>query len=486
MSDSNRVRLTSVREVMLGVTPDNPRMRTQRMTGESLAYTPTFVTSAEMRPDRMNADPTKINETNDGAINKELTFPVDKSPESEDLASLFFNDWVNTPFRDNDGVADSAITGVAATGGVITVIAGAAFVQNHLVRTTGFASAGNNGLFKLTAGSATVPAVGDAILTDEAVPAAGARIKVVGFEGDAGDIAAIVDGLTSTALDFTTLGLVPGQWLKIGASAVGTKFATAANLGYARISGAVTAHKIPLDNLPTGWAADAGAGKGIRVFFGDQLKNGTTLISQTKERGFMDQSVPTYIAQRGMVGVQGDFTVTTEQIITYSITFNGLGGAESTASLDNSPDPASTARPMSSNVDVGRIAESGVAIGAPNFVRSLSLTINNNPRLITAVGSVGSVDIGVGDCTGTGQVETHFGSNALFQKLLRGDVGNLNFRTTKDKQTVIFGLPRITFTNGSPSAGAKNQDVMLPLAYSVSYDPLTSAHVILDRFEYVE
>lgn len=486
MTDSNRVRVTSVREATFGTTPATPRMRTGRYSGESLQYQPQFISSDEIRADRMNADPTKINETNQGGINYKLSFPVDKSPQSEWLASLLFNDWVNTPSRDNDGTADSQITAVAATGGVFTVLAGAGFVAGQLIKTSGFGAAGNNGLFKLTTGSATVPAVGNGLLTDEAAPAAAARIKVVGFEGDSGDITALADGLGSTALDFTTLGLVVGQWIKIGGSGASNKFATAALNTYARISGAVTANKIPLDNLPAAWSTDSGTSKSIRVFYGDQLRNGTTRISNTIERGFLGQTVPTYIVQRGMVAGQGEFSFQTEQLITVALTFMGLSGSQSTTSLDDTPDAATTAGEMSSNVSVGRIAESGATVSAPNYIRSASLTINNNLRMITAVGNIGAVDIGAGDSEVKGQLETYFGSNALLQKLLDGTVGNINLRSTRAGQTVVFGLPRVTFTEGSPSAGGKNQDVVLPLGFQASLDSTTNAQVLIDRFEYVE
>ncbi|TIU92904.1 MAG: hypothetical protein E5W09_27150, partial [Mesorhizobium sp.] len=67
--DSNRTRMTVVEEVTLGITPVTPRMRTARFTGETLAFRPTFVTSEEIRDDRMNSDPIKIGETNSGPIN---------------------------------------------------------------------------------------------------------------------------------------------------------------------------------------------------------------------------------------------------------------------------------------------------------------------------------------------------------------------------------------------------------------------------------
>jgi len=494
MTDSNRLRLTTIREQTFGVTPSpTPRMRTARITGESLSYSPQFVNSEELRDDRMSSDPIKVNEQNQGGINFELSYPVDNSPFSDFLQSLMYNAWQNTPQRDNDGTADSVITGVADTTDVVTVTTGDAFVAGHLVRQTGFSNAANNGVFKVTTGSATVPAMLGANFVAESAPPAAARMKVVGFEGASGDITALADGLGSTSLDFTTLGLRAGQWVKIGGTADGTTFAflvtagaTARGNAWARISATPTATKLPLDNLPSGWTTDSGTSKTIRVFFGDQIRNGVTRSSLTIERGFMGQTVPTYIVQRGMIVGQGDLSYTTEQIITGSFTLQGLAGSQGTTSLDGTPDAPTTNRIMSANVNVGRISESGAAVASPNFVRSAQITHNNNLRAITAVGNVGAVDIGVGECQVEGTLETYFGSNALLAKLLAGDAGSINLRTAKDGQAVIDALPRVTFTGGAPSAGGKNQDVMISLTFQASKDTLTAAHRVIDRVEYFE
>ncbi|MGY5812005.1 phage tail tube protein [Rhizobium sp. LEGMi198b] len=487
-SDTNRVRMTTVRETSLGVTPSNPRMRAHRFTGETLAYQPVFIDSEEIRDDRMNSDPIKVDETNQGPINGELSYPVDGSPLSQFIESLFFNPWVNTPSRDNDGAAASVITGVTASTGVIAVTAAAAFVVGHLVRLSGFGQAGNNGLFRITTGSATVPAVGAAQLTDEAAPAATARMKVVGAQGVAGDIAAVADGLTATALDFTTLGLAVGQWIKVGGTGANFRFATGATNGWARIV-AIAAGKLTLDNLPTGWAADTGFGKTIRIFFGDRIKNGTTMLSQTIERGWMAQAVPSYIIQRGMVVGQGEFTYESKAVAKYVLTFNGMTGETTTVSLDDTPDPVTTNRSMDSAVSVGRIAENGVAVGGPNFVKSCGITINNNLRMLDAIrndGKVGAVDIGTGSCDVTINMQTYFGSNDFLVRLFSSAVSNLNLRIAKDNQAVIQSVPRMTMTDGTTNAQGKNQDSMLPITAKASKDPLTSAHILMDRLEYFE
>jgi hypothetical protein len=102
---------------------------------------------------------------------------------------------------------------------------------------------------------------------NEPAPPAGARLKVIGCQGVAADIAAVIapaNRLTSTTLNWTTLGLAVGMWVKIGGTAAGTKFATATNNGWARIS-AITSTYIEFDSVPTGWVADAGTDGTIRT-----------------------------------------------------------------------------------------------------------------------------------------------------------------------------------------------------------------------------
>jgi len=225
MSSSNRTQVASVKEVTLGTTPNTPRMRARRTSGEGLKWVPTFVDSEEIRADRMKAPPIKTGEDSNGDIKFELSYPFPNTPLSTDIESAMYNAWVETNSRDNDGTADSVITAVATTNEVLTATTGANFVAKELYRLTGFGVAGNNGVFKCTTGSATIPRFIGAGLTDEAVPPAAARAKCVGFIGDSGDINATSTGLSSTTTDFTTFTwLVPGKWIKIDSTTAGMGF----------------------------------------------------------------------------------------------------------------------------------------------------------------------------------------------------------------------------------------------------------------------
>jgi hypothetical protein len=460
-------------------------MRTMRITGESLNFTPEYVDSEELRSDRMLGDPIKVMQASSGGVNFELSYPDDESPLSEVFRSAFYNTWTNTPQRYNDGTADSVITNLANSTDVATVATGDAFVAGQLVRFTGFTAAGNNGIFKCTTGSATVPAFLGAGFTLEAAPPATAKMKVVGFQGASGDITASSTGLSSTSLNFTTLGLSVGQWIKIGGTASGDKFATAALNDWMRIT-AITATALTLDNRPSGWTTDAGTSKTIKVWFGDQIKNGTTQTGLSIEKGFMGQTSPTYIVNTGMVVDALEMTMTSKQKITGSATFTGMGGSESTTSLDASPDAATTGLIMASNANVGRLAENGSTLTSPNWARELTFSIANNLRTIESIDQASPVDVREGECTVTGKISTYFGSDTLLAKLYAGTATAINARVAKSSQAMIWQFPRVTMRSGNPAAGGKNQDVMLDMDWQSSLDSTTNAHVILDRLEYYE
>jgi hypothetical protein len=63
---------------------------------------------------------------------------------------------------------------------------------------------------------------------------------------------------------------------------------------------------------------------------------------------------------------------------------------------------------------------------------------------------------------------------------------NINVRIAKNGQAMVWGLPRLTYTDGTANATGKNTDVMLPLTSMASLDELTNAHILLDRLEYYE
>jgi Phage tail tube protein len=496
-TSSNRRQMASIVEVTMGTTPATPRMRQKLFTGESLKYAPTFVDSNEIRSDRMLSDPIQVGLDSSGGVNWELHYPFPDSYADWDIRSALFNSWTNTPVRDNDGVADSQITDIQTVANTITVLTSAGtqvnsgtFATGMVIRNTGFTNSANNGVFVLTGGSATTAVTTSAGWTAEAAPPAAARVKVVGFAGGSGDITATASGLASTTLDFTTLGLAVGQWLKVGATATGNRFATAACNGRIRIT-AVAAHTITADNLPSGWTTDAGTGKTIRVWYGDRIYNGTTTVSQSLERGDLGQGVPTYIVQTGMVVNQWQMSVRPKQVITGSSAYMGMTGSQSTTTLDASTDsaPSQSSYPQfAGSANVGRINEYGSQVSSPNWVTQFDLTIANNLAAVESIDLLGPQDQVPGECTVSGTVQTIFGDNSILTRFFNATPTSLSLVLQRNNQALFVTLPRVILdSDGNPNAGGKNQIITVSFGFkSTKDDTLTNTAISFDRLEYTE
>lgn len=483
--DSNRLRLTYIPEETLGVTPATPSMRQSRVTGESLSWNLQFTQSEELRDDRNTTDTVATAANNSGGANFEWSFPEDNTFLSDMIEGALFNDWANMPVLANDGTADAVITGVTDSDDTYTVAAGgAAFKTGHLVRATGFGQTANNQIFRVASSTATTVVGSSLTLADEAAPAADARLKVVGFQGASGDITATLTGLASTTLDFTTLGLTVGQWVKIGGTAVGDKFATAAVNAWARIT-AIAATALTLDNLPTGWAVDAGTGKSVKVWVGDRITNGVTKKSYTFERGFMGQATPSYVAHAGCVIGTLTASASAQAIMTGTMEVMGTVATVGTTSLDDSPVAAPTHAVMNAVNNVGRIAEGGSVITG-NYIMALELNINNNLRENYAVGQLGMIDVGAGSCDVTGTINSYYKTLAIYNKVLNATETSLNWRVDKDSKALVFDVPRAKFEGGNPNASGRNQDVMLEATYRGLLHSTFGCAIQLSRLEYFE
>lgn len=174
-----------------------------------------------------------------------------------------------------EGLADGEPfrpTAVTTTG--YTVASGGDIPNNYLIVARGFPDAANNGL-KKTAGTSTATEIKTTGLVADAAVAdsENATVEICGYEALSDDLEIDASGNlisthATTPLDFTTLGLTVGQFIKIGGKTSGTEFATAAYNGTARVT-KIEVGKLTLDRRSwTVGAADAGAGKTIRIFFG--------------------------------------------------------------------------------------------------------------------------------------------------------------------------------------------------------------------------
>jgi hypothetical protein len=157
----------------------------------------------------------------------------------------------------------------------VTAAMAAAIPSGRLVFARGFLQATNNGLKHVTTGGTTTntPITGGGMTAETTTAAQNATLEVAGVRGATSDIVMTAGGnLTSTVLDFTTLGLTVGQWIFIGGDTTISRFASAANRGYARVI-AIAAGQLTLDKRSNVFVADAGTGQTIEIYFGRFVRN---------------------------------------------------------------------------------------------------------------------------------------------------------------------------------------------------------------------
>ncbi len=469
MSDTNRVAIRAVNEGTFGVVPLTPDLRQLCVTGApSLAFTPETVVSEKIRDDRQIDDLVLVGGEAAGDINSELAFRV----QDILLEGAFFSTFQQRVQRVNDEV-ETQVTAVSATDFTVTD-EGDTVIVDDILRGEGFAVAGNNA-FHIVDGVPTNTSFTTATAEVEATPPLGAQLHVVGRRSAAGDIDATAtpDTITSVILDFTTLGLEIGDWIKFKGFT-----GNPANDDFVRIS-AILANTLTLDIVPSGWAADTPAGA-VDIFLGERLKNGVLFRSYTLEEEFSDHSPVTFQYFRGMV-IDG-FTITAapQAIVTTSVTFSGkdaLFSDATTPTAEFAVDGAgrvsgatSIALPalqvLNSSSNVGRIARGGVPITGKNFVLEASFEIANNLRQLNAVGFLGAVDIGVGEFSVTGTLNTYFDDADLARDVIANAETSFDVRFDDNFQhSVIIDAPRIKFSEGAPEVPGKNADVTIALAY---------------------
>lgn len=476
-SDSNRLQIAFVPEVTFGDTPASPSMTLMRITGETLNADIDTIRSEEIRSDRMNPDLIQVAARNNGGFTFEASFGA----QDTFYEAGFQNTFVDAPVFDNDGTPDSIITDVLDVTDTFTLsVDPTAIVANHLIRTSGFDDSANNARFKVASSTATTVVVaGTPTLTDDTAPAGTARLKVVGFQGNSGDITQTTTGLASTSLDFTTLGLSVGQWISIGGATAAEIFDTGAN-GFAKIT-TITATALTLDNIAS-LATDSAAGKTISVFFGDVLKIGTTPGCFSIEKVLLGQTTPAFVVYTGMV--VNSFAVTAESgsILNGNFDFLGDDASVSETALDATPTAASTNEVLNA-VNNASISEAGAVVTLPNFIQSFTLNLANNLREQTAVSKLGLVGIGSGDADVTGTMTTYFGDKSLLEKFLNNTASSVNFRAAKNTQALIFTVPNIKFDTAPVTADSRNIDVTVDLTFTGLLDTTTSTSLQLDRIE---
>lgn len=288
-------------------------------------------------------------------MNKPVIVDADAMPTiTQDLTSDLINDVGEGMFlakaKHNGGTGVSFFVPSARTTTDYTVAAGGALAAGTLVNAKGWANAANNGLFVVGA-SSTGTAVKVSGGVAETPSGYLATLEVAGVRGASGDIALDVNGnLTSTVLDFTLLGWVPGEEIWVGGDAGSAfAFATTAYRGPAEVV-TVAAHLVTLKQRAwTVAAADTGSGKTIDLYATRFYHNVSTASADYQEQAYhMELTLSgigggganEYIYAQGMYIASFKITAALAQLVKCELSFVGTDVTDPTTSRVTGPSTA--------------------------------------------------------------------------------------------------------------------------------------------------
>lgn len=385
-------------------------------------------------------------------------------------------------FADIRKKGSQAVTNVDGTTDVYEMADTTGFLVGSIVKGENFVNSVNRSSHVVTAVNAGVSVEVDGDLIDE-VPGATARLEVVGYEAGVGDVDVDVTGdlprLTSTTLDFTTLGLVPGQWIFVGGDDAGTSFTNAVNNGFKRIR-IVEANALTIDKSATTMVAEADAGATIKIYFGDVLKNETgTLVkrrSYNVERtlGVPDTAAPSAVQSEVLVGaIPNEFAlnIPTANLANVDFSFLATDAAQRTAATgpkQASVIDAEAATEYNTSSDISRVKLSVVDDLDENptplfaYVTEINISINNNLTANKAVGVLGAFDVSAGIFAVSGSLTAYFVTVEAASAVRDNDNVTLDVHLIKDNTGIVIDYPLVSLGDARPNVEL-NQPITLPL-----------------------
>lgn len=356
---------------------------------------------------------------------------------------------------------------------------GASFVAGRLVLASGYGVDTNNGVKTVASSTATDVTVVES-LADEATPPAAANLAVIGHQFASGDVAISMVGglpaLNATAADFTTMGLIAGEWIFIGGDTLATQFAN--SKGFARIS-SLAAKQLIFDKVS--WAtpgADVGTGKTIRIFFGtlirnendpDLIKRRSYVVERTLGRD-ADGTQSEHL--KGAVPSELTINWNQAEIVTVDMSFVAIDhitrtGSEGLLAGTRVASPAD-ADAFNSSSDLKRLklatisASSAAVTPLFAFATEATLAINNNLSANKALANLGAIDVSAGNFDVDGTATVYF-ADVLATRAVRDNADvTLDIVMVVNNAGVLLDVPLLTLGDGRANV-EQDQPITLPL-----------------------
>lgn len=260
-----------------------------------------------------------------------------------------------------------------------------------------------------------------------------------------------------------------GDWIRITGATANPN-----NNRYVKVT-AATSTAITVAHTFTDTGAETGT---TDIDIGAQIVNGVSDSSYSLERKYGDLS-NIFESFVGMEIESMNLSITAEGIVSGSFSFMGKQAASVSATIGTGY-TAANANPVINSVDDVEAIQTGYADLAST---AFSLTVANNLRGRTQVGSLGYQSVGDGQCEVSGTLQKYFVNHTQFNKYL-------NF--TEDSICVIIEdslgngyvieIPEVNYTDGQRAAGGNNADIIADLQWQAKRDATDDAMIRIVRF----
>lgn len=388
-----------------------------------------------------------------------------------------------------------------------------AYQTGMLILASGFTNAANNGLKLITGleddnGSSEAEVLVSGLVA-EAVPPAGAKIQVVGIQGAAGEFDIDASGslpvLSSTTVDFSLLGIIPGESIFIGGDAVATRFTNAANNGIKRVR-FIEGNQLTIDKSDAAMITEASTTETVRIFFGNVVKNeqASLILRQSfqleRQMGAPDTDQPNQVQAEYVLGAfpnEMEMVIESADKINCNYSFVAITNDHTTAAQGlkagtrvamEESDAYNTSTDFS-RIKLALVSDTNVA---PEplfmFITELNLTINNNVSLNKAVGYLGGFDATIGLFEVSAEIQAYFTTVESQQAIKQNKDVTLDFFVVKENKGVSVDIPLIALGGGLPEVEL-DEPIMIPLeseaATAVKIDPNMDHTLMWTYFDYL-
>ncbi len=393
---------------------------------------------------------------------------------SDNMEALLMSEAVNSNLH-FEGISVDA-TGYIIPAATASQAAKLQFVTTgpkSLVYGKGYVNAANNGLKPLTADTA---AAGTAIAFSGAVVETApnnATVDIAGVRAATGDLAIVVSGssVTLTAgnngvagadrIDFTTLGIKPGQFIHVGGLLAANQFS--AGVGMFRVL-TVAALTVTGDKPDTLLVTDPGTGDTVDLLFGRFIRP-VRVSDNADDTRFVEQYFRGELANPNLGGVGVDeyeyargcflntiaFTLPLEDKVTLKTTF--------VSKVVDDPTPSratGAATPLAPLLiegfgtarEIGTLRLSNLSAANTGFT-NLTVTVSNNATPGKVLGTLGahSIDVGRLKVNFTGKVL--FTDKEILAAINSNDTLTFDFRVKNSEACAVVDFPALTLGNGA-------------------------------------